>query len=125
MRYSRQREAIYEVLKSTKSHPDAEWIYQQVKQSCPNISLGTVYRNLKTLSESNRLLTLETQKNALHYDADVSGHSHFICGACGRIIDVYEVSDMAAKLEQQGYTVVREKSVFYGTCPECAKKKEK
>lgn len=122
MRYSRQREAIYEVLKNTKSHPDADWIYEQVRKTCPNISLGTVYRNLKSLSESNRLLTLETSKNSLHYDADTSSHSHFICRQCGAISDIYEVSDMAEKLIARGYGVDEEKSVFYGTCPDCAGK---
>ena len=48
--YSRQREAILEVLRSTDTHPTANWIYTEVKKTIPNISLGTVYRNLKCLT---------------------------------------------------------------------------
>lgn len=120
MRYSSKREAIYEVLKNTKSHPDADWVYRRVREIYPNISLGTVYRNLKTMSESNALLTLETNKNSLHYDADTSPHSHFICNRCGAISDIYEVSALGAKLTEEGYVVKSEKSVFYGLCPDCA-----
>ena len=42
MRYSRQREALLEVLRSTKSHPSAYWIYEELKKDFPKISLGTV-----------------------------------------------------------------------------------
>ena len=51
MNYSRQREAIVNVLKSTTSHPSAAWIYDRVRIQIPNISLGTVYRNLAALEK--------------------------------------------------------------------------
>ena len=53
--YSRQREAILEVLRSTDTHPTASWIYERVREKIPNISLGTVYRNLTVLSENGAL----------------------------------------------------------------------
>ena len=49
MRYSRQREVIMNVIHSTSTHPTADWVYKKTQQFIPNISLGTVYRNLKQL----------------------------------------------------------------------------
>ena len=45
-RYSKKREAILEAMRSTLEHPSAEWIYAKLKPEFPDLSLGTVYRNL-------------------------------------------------------------------------------
>ena len=66
--YSRQREAIMNVLRSTNTHPTAAWIYEQVRQQIPNISLGTVYRNLAALSESGDILSINVGDGQEHYD---------------------------------------------------------
>ena len=58
-RKSRQRDIILRVVKNTKSHPNADWVYDQVRKEIPNISLGTVYRNLKSLAEAGEILQLE------------------------------------------------------------------
>ena len=55
MRFSQQRETIKNVVRGTNSHPTAEWVYTQTKKVIPNISLGTVYRNLKTLQETGQI----------------------------------------------------------------------
>lgn len=46
MKYSKQREALLTLLRSTRSHPSADWLYENLRKEFPNISLGTVYRNL-------------------------------------------------------------------------------
>ena len=122
MRYSRQRETVYDVVASTKSHPDADWIYGKVKEVIPAISLGTVYRNLKTLTDSGQLITLETSLGSIHYDADLSPHEHFVCTKCGRISDLFIPSEDVKALEDSGYTVTAEKRIFYGICKECNQK---
>ena len=58
LRYSRQREAIKEFLMTRKDHPTADVIYQNVRLEYPNISLGTVYRNLTLLSDLGEILRL-------------------------------------------------------------------
>lgn len=122
MRYSKQREVVKEVTKSTITHPDAEWIYREAEKSIPNISLGTVYRNLKELVEQGELITLETEDNVLHYDGNVDPHAHFICRGCNRIIDLPCQSEVAQTLSQVGYEVDCEKLLLYGKCPSCKEK---
>ena len=46
VRYSKKREAILDAIQSTTCHPSADWVYQTLKPSHPDLSLGTVYRNL-------------------------------------------------------------------------------
>lgn len=124
MRYSRQREAVYQAVKGTTCHPDAEWVYARVRQTIPDVSLGTVYRNLRQLADEKALLTLETERKALHFDADLSPHMHFICSDCGRISDLFIESDLTGRLEDMGYRVESEKTVLYGLCPSCRQGKD-
>ena len=121
MRYSKQRETVYNAVAATKSHPSADWVYGRVREIIPAISLGTVYRNLKSLCDSGRLVTLETSLGSIHYDADISEHVHFVCERCGKIIDVGVMTADHGQLEQQGYSVTSEKRVFYGVCKDCNK----
>ena len=50
-RMTRQRQAIMEMLAKTDEHPTAEMVYEAVRKQLPEISLGTVYRNLQLLVE--------------------------------------------------------------------------
>lgn len=125
MRYSKQREAVYQAVKNTKCHPDAEWVYRQVREVIPDISLGTVYRNLRQLADAKLLLTLETEKKALHFDADLSPHMHFICGECGSITDLFLPSALKGAVEDMGFTVENEKTVLYGVCARCKQSHQK
>jgi len=121
VRYSKQRETVYDVVASTKSHPDADWVYGKVREIIPNVSLGTVYRNLRTLVDSGQLITLETSLGTIHYDADLSEHDHFVCEECGRISDLFIPRSDKEQLEADGYEVKAVKRIFYGICKECNK----
>lgn len=125
MRYSSRREAILRMLKNTKEHPSAETVYNKVRETIPNISLGTVYRNLKDMTESGELETVETKDGSLHYDADISSHAHFVCETCGKISDIFGYDDIREPLEHAGYKVTGVKTVVYGICPDCLKSKSK
>lgn len=120
MRFSRQRELIIGIIKGRRDHPTADMIYASARESSPNISLGTVYRNLKLLADEGEIITLETEDKRLHYDGDVSRHSHFICSACGKIIDLFKPAETPAELKEEGFTVTGEKCVYYGLCKECS-----
>ena len=115
MRRSEQRQLIYDLLKNTDKHPDAYAIYEQARRVMPAISLGTVYRNLGQLGENGDLITIETDAGVVHYDATVCDHAHFICERCGEISDLFFPSDRE-KAEEMGYTVRKEKRVYYGVC---------
>ncbi|MBE7083200.1 MAG: transcriptional repressor [Clostridiales bacterium] len=119
MRYSRQRELITEIIKGRSDHPTADMIYSSAREFEPNISLGTVYRNLKLLTDEREIITLETEDKRLHYDGDTSRHSHFICSKCGKIIDLFKPTKTPDEIEELGLKVIGEKCVYYGQCMDC------
>ena len=88
MKYSRQRELIEETVKLNRIHPTAEDIYSILKPDNPNLSLGTVYRNLNNLASCGIILKIETPDGKAHFDGDISEHSHAICEKCGKIYDI-------------------------------------
>jgi Fe2+ or Zn2+ uptake regulation protein len=88
MRYSHQREKIKEIVYNTNSHPTADWIFEMVQRSIPNISLGTVYRNLKQLEEVGIIRTVMDGAVA-RYDWNKEPHDHLKCKVCGDLIDVH------------------------------------
>ena len=88
LKYSRQREAIKTFLMTRKDHPTADVVYENVRKEFPNISLGTVYRNLTLLSDMGELLRLRVGDGMDHFDATTEPHYHFICHGCGRVIDL-------------------------------------
>lgn len=120
-RYSKQRELVYNLLKNTKSHPTAEWVYERAREIDPTISLGTVYRNLKYLCESGAIISLETADSKIHYDACVDCHGHFVCERCGKIYDFDFDFAPPKSLLDQGFKVAYERRICYGICAECAK----
>ena len=85
--YSKQREAILNALRSTDTHPTAAQVYAMVKKELPNISLGTVYRNLDALTQSGDILGISVGDGNTHFDGDSSHHLHLHCNKCGKISD--------------------------------------
>lgn len=87
-RYSKQRESILTFLQSTKTHPTAEQIYNYIKKEIPNISLGTIYRNLNELTQKQQILKITTKDGIDRYDGTIKKHYHFICNKCKNITDL-------------------------------------
>ncbi|MCR4901876.1 MAG: transcriptional repressor [Butyrivibrio sp.] len=122
LKYSKQREMIYDFLRTRTDHPTADIVYRGVKSDCPNISLGTVYRNLMLLSELGQIQRLNVGDGVEHFDPVTTEHNHFICKKCGRIFDlemddVSNLNELAAK--QIAGKIDYHKVFFYGTCQEC------
>lgn len=118
-----QRDAVYSLLKSDKTHPTAEALFLSAKQICPDISLATVYRHLKTFCSCGKAIVVESEDKKVHYDGDVSPHSHFVCKKCGKIFDIFEVPAANKRfLEEKGFSVERESLTYFGFCPDCNKK---
>ena len=88
-RFSRQREEILQILKGTKIHPTAEWIYFQAKKKIPKLSLGTVYRNLNNLHQKGIIKKFQFSTPFDHFDGNTSSHQHFVCRKCGKIYDLF------------------------------------
>ena len=120
--YSRQREAILEVLRSTDTHPTANWIYTKVKERIPNISLGTVYRNLKGLTEDKDIISLNLGDGFERFDGNPLPHLHMHCKCCGNVTDAYFKDDiLSLKAMEQGFTPENSLYIVYGICKNCKK----
>ena len=113
------RDAIYQTLASTKSHPDAEWIHDKARNVVPSLGIATVYRNLKSMSEEGKIVAIETNNGSVHYDACVREHAHFICEKCNSILDIEFPEVPFSEAEKAGFKVKRGKVVLYGLCPNC------
>lgn len=123
-RYSRQRKAILDMLMNTTSHPTAGEIYEAVKKEIPNISLGTVYRNLSELSETGEIKQIDMGDGAERYDGNVKFHGHLLCEKCGKVSDVFlEYDEGTDKLAQKacGGEITGHDITFYGICEKCKK----
>ncbi len=123
--YSRQREAVLGVLTGTKSHPDAAWVYSETRKLIPNISLGTVYRNLAKLQESGEIVSLGVYGGVERFDADVKEHLHFYCKNCHKIIDINEKQLLPIKKAEKllGAEIESVTCVFEGKCNDCLNQK--
>lgn len=126
-RYSRKREAILAALRSTHIHPSADWVYRTLKPGHPDLSLGTVYRNLSLFREQGVIRSVGVVDGHERFDAFTQPHSHFICTRCHSVLDLPDIApDRAADrvvAEQYGVVVDRYDLTFYGTCPNCSAEK--
>ena len=122
LKYSRQRESIKEFLMTRKDHPTADVVYENMKKIYPNISLGTVYRNLSLLSEIGEIQKLSTGIGPDRFDGNPKPHYHFICKECGSVLDLNVTGlDHINVLAAQDFNGEIEGHVtyFYGKCPSC------
>lgn len=120
MRYSHQRELILNAVKGVKTHPTADMIYDSLRSEHPNISLGTVYRNLNLLALNGDITPIYTGDNKVHYDGDTSPHCHFVCKRCNGIIDVFITPRIPDEiLAKDEFSVEENKTIFYGHCRDC------
>ena len=117
IKYSRQREAIKHYLASTKEHPTADTVYLHVKEDFPNISLGTVYRNLNLLTDIGEAIKIPTP----------DGGDRFLWTSCGRLLDleldmksIEEVNRLAG--ENFDGIITSSSTLFYGECSDCIRK---
>lgn len=124
LKYSRQRESIKSFLLSRYDHPTADIIYINVRKEFPNISLGTVYRNLALLAELGEIIKITTD-GADRFDAHVEPHSHFICRKCHNLLDIHlENEDFINAQAQKAFSGQIEGHTvqYYGICGNCLDK---
>ena len=124
MKYSRQRAAILSFLQSRRDHPTAELVYSSVKESFPNISLGTVYRNLNLLADMGEAIKISTPDGGDRFDGRVDPHYHVVCRSCGKVYDLsmdeqhsQSITEFANQLFEG--TIDSHTTLFYGICKEC------
>ncbi len=123
-RMTKQKRIILDILRGTSCHPSADWVYEQARKHIPDISLGTVYRNLSVLKEKGEILELNYGSTYSRFDGNPANHYHFFCDNCNSLFDIeIPIHNGLDKMVQDttGFVVARHRMEFYGVCMECQK----
>jgi Fur family transcriptional regulator, peroxide stress response regulator len=125
VRMTPQRHAILSYLYSSMNHPTADEIYKALEGTFPNMSVATVYNNLRVFKEAGLVKELTYGDASSRFDANMSDHYHVICRRCGKITDfdhppLTSVEQKAAKAT--GFRVDSHRMEVYGICPACQAK---
>lgn len=123
LRQSKKRDAMLALLRSTRCHPPADWIHRELKAQYPDLSLGTVYRNLNLLCACGLIRRVGTVSGQERYDGVIAPHSHFICNRCGTIVDLPEHAPGQDYLDavgvQYGFQAEGCEFIVRGACRDC------
>lgn len=122
---SKQRDAILNYLTPRTDHPTADSIYKAIKTDFPNISLGTVYRNLTLLCELGIIQKISCGDACEHFDGNPLPHNHFYCTQCGSVLDLeMDNIDFINTLASKNFNGLVEAHCVYfkGKCEKCVDK---
>lgn len=123
LKRSKQRDAILAFLQTRKDHPTADTVYMNVRREFPNISLGTVYRNLTLLTDLGMIQKLNMGGTTPdRFDATAAPHYHFVCQDCGNVIDLdLDTMDEVNKVADAVFDghIAGHITYFYGLCKKC------
>lgn len=122
MRYSRQKEEVQKIVLNSCNHPDAKEIYILVKKRIPNISLGTVYRNLNMLVSEGKIRRILMQDGNDRFDKTLRDHNHVVCVKCGKVCDVDLLlnGDEIREVEKEtGFKITTCNFNINGICKDC------
>ena len=119
----RKRNAILSYLQGTTAHPSAETIYSDLKAEIPDLSIGTVYRNLTHFRKQGLVSSIATVNGVERFDANTEPHVHFICEGCDAVIDLHQLSTPQALCSEAegsiGCSVSGCQLSFTGKCHSC------
>ncbi|WP_341300416.1 peroxide-responsive transcriptional repressor PerR [Lysinibacillus sp. FSL H8-0500] len=122
VRITPQRHAILEYLIQSMAHPTADEIYKALEGKFPNMSVATVYNNLRVFREVGLVKELTYGDASSRFDFVTNDHYHMICECCGKIVDFHypgldEIEHFASQVT--GFDVHSHRLEIYGTCPSC------
>lgn len=126
VRRSKKRDAMLSLMCATDCHPSADWVYQHMREQFPDVSLGTIYRNLNQLAEEGLIKSVGVVRGQERFDACVAPHAHFVCNHCGAVIDLPDcVSEqtIAPLGEEYGFIEQSYELHIYGLCKDCTEQK--
>ena len=121
----RKRNAILAYLRGTNAHPSAEMVFTDLKQQIPDLSMGTVYRNLSLFKQQGLVSSVATVKGVERFDGNTDPHVHFICSQCDAVIDLMDMQ-VPEPLRAEAATccggqVADCQLSFTGICGDCLK----
>ena len=118
-----QRQVIYEAVVDSRDHPTPDLIYEQVRKRIPSISLGTVYKNVKTFLDSGVLKEVTLHHGSLRLESNMTAHHHLVCSSCKAIFDIDESAvkpiQLPARELPAGFSIKQCRVEFVGECKSC------
>ena len=126
MKFSKQRELILNYILNSHEHLTADTIYADLKKDNPELSLGTVYRNLTKLTEIGAIKKVSLPNQVDKFDKNLDPHAHFICDECGSITDINipGIDEFLNKVSKDdGISIRKYDLTLNGTCKKCKIKK--
>src|SRR3954453_17765307 len=124
-----QRQVIYEAIVASREHPTPELIYEQVRQRIPSISLGTVYKNVKTFLDSGVLREVTLHHGSLRLESNMTPHHHLVCSSCKAIFDIEESAVEPVQIPKTGlpagFSVSQCRVEVVGVCRTCRMSRRK
>ena len=122
----RKRNAILAYLRQTKEHPSAEMVFTHLKQEYPDLSLGTVYRNLSMFKNKGEIMSVGTVNGVERFDGNTNPHVHFVCTGCDAISDLPQIAVPEALnqqvMQETGGMIDTCQLTFVGICQTCKEK---
>ncbi|MCE3203779.1 transcriptional repressor [Paenibacillus sonchi] len=120
-----QRQAVYDIVRSSHDHPTAAEVMNRLVEQGHNLAYGTVYNSLRYLSDKQMIRELKLGEAASRYDARLDEHQHILCEVCGAVDEVMtqvpqEWTDQVSG--ETGYLITHAHVVFGGVCPNCRSK---
>ena len=118
-----QRQVIYQALMSMHDHPSPEVVYDKVRKQIPSISLGTVYKNIKTFVDSGLLREVSLHHGSTRLETNLDPHHHLVCVQCKTIVDLDDSDLEPVQLKRRlprGFSVQRYSVEVIGLCSRCS-----
>jgi len=120
VRNTQQKELVKEIVIEACDHPTADMIYERAQNKLPNISLGTVYRILRQLTDENVIVEIPVNDAPSRFDKTLVSHSHFVCDKCGKVEDIwFNIQDVISDINFNGNEIKTSQVLFKGTCDKC------
>ncbi len=124
MRNTKQKQLILQIINNSINHLNAFEVYEEARKSMPNISLGTVYRNLNMLIEEKNARRLKAANGIDRFDNTKTQHHHFVCMKCGKYYDIFDKIEL--KNLKENYGIIKNYEIqINGICNDCLKEEEK
>ena len=124
LRYTQQRQSIWDEMCATDEHRDAEEIYLSLRNEGTNVSRATVDRTIDVLVKNNLVRKLELGDGRARYEhkMDSGHHDHLICVQCGKIEEfmdetIEERQDQI--VNNLGFKLIRHIHQLFVICNDC------
>jgi len=125
LKYTKQREVIFETILNCKKHLSAEDLYNIILERYPDekIGIATVYRALVFLEESNLIASISLDKNTKKFETNFKEHhDHLICVKCNQIVEFMndKIEKEQSKIaKEKGFKLLNHTMYLYGVCEKC------